>query len=293
MPVTDKQVLNTLNLLNNKTSSGHDGISTNLLKKIFSPLLKPLTTVINQSIRTGIFPSLLKIAKLIPLYKKDDPHIFGNYRPIALLPSISKLFEKILHSQIVNYFENHKLLYSSQYGFRSGHSCEMAGLELVDRASDLLVKKKDPFCLFLDLSKAFDILTHNILIDKLKFYGFQSQAITLISSYLSDRQQYVVYNEGKSDLVETNIGVPQGSILGPLLFLIYVNDMSMSSKMFSFINFADDTTLFSNLALFRENRTPLETTRYINNEIKLVEDWLIANKLCLNAKKTKVLFLSQ
>ena len=289
-PVTEKQVLDTLNLLNNKTSCGHDGISTNLLKKIFSPLLKPLTIVINQSIRTGIFPDLLKIAKLVPLFKKDDPHIFGNYRPIALLPSISKLFEKIIHTQIVEYVEKHSLIYPGQYGFRNGHSCELSALELVDRAAELLANKKDPFCIFLDLSKAFDILSHSVLLEKLKYYGFDSQALNLILSYLNNRKQYVVYNDVKSDLISTNIGVPQGSILGPLLFLLYVNDMNISSKMFTFINFADDTTLFSNLQAFRENLTPQETEKYINKEINLVEEWLLSNKLSLNAKKTKALF---
>ena len=182
------------------------------------------------------------------------------------------------------------MLYSSQYGFRCGHSCELAALEPIDRAADLMVNKKDPFCVFLDLSKAFDILSHTVLIEKLKYYGFQAQAINLISSYLSNRKQYVVYNDSKSDLVDINIGVPQGSILGPLLFLIYINDMSKSTNMFSFINFADDTTLFANLQSFRINRTPRETAMYINNEIKLVEEWLLLNKLSLNAKKTKALF---
>ena len=289
-PVTEKEVLDTLNTLSNKSSYGHDNLSTNLLKKIFSPLLKPLTIVINQSLRTGIFPSTLKIAKLIPLYKKDDPHSFGNYRPIALLPAISKLFEKILHSQVSDYFETNKLLYAGQYGFRSGHSCELAALELIDRASDLLVNKKDPFSVFLDLSKAFDTLSHDILVEKLKYYCFNPQATKLIESYLCQRKQYVHYNEVNSNLIDIKIGVPQGSILGPLLFLIYINDMHRSSKMFKFINFADDTTLLGNLESFCSNRTPAETAEYINNELKFVENWLSSNKLSLNAKKTKVMF---
>ena len=289
-PVTEQKVLETLNHLNNKSSCGHDDISTNLLKRIFSPLLKPLTIIINQCIRTGIFPQKLKIAKLVPLYKKDDPHILGNYRPIALLPSISKIFEKILHFQVTEYFESNELFYSGQYGFRSGHSCELAALELIDRVSDRLVNRKDPFCIFLDLSKAFDILSHDILLDKLKYYGFEDLAVNLISSYLSNRRQYVVYNEVKSNLIDLLIGVPQGSIMGPLLFLIYVNDLHKSSNLFTFINFADDTTLLSNLQDFENISTPLESAKYINNEIKLVEEWLYTNKLSLNAKKTKAMF---
>ena len=204
--------------LPNKSSCGFDDISPKLVKFIKPILIKPITVMINQMLNTGIFPDKLKIAKIKPLFKKGDSKAFNNYRPISLLPSISKIFEKVIYDQTYSYFQNNDIFYSSQYGFRQGHSTEYAALELVDKITQHLDKNKTPINFYLDLSKAFDTLDHPILIHKLKFYGIKGTALQLFQSYLSNRLQFVEYDDTMSDTLEISTGVPQGSVLGPLLF---------------------------------------------------------------------------
>ena len=185
-----------------------------------------------------------------------------------------------------------KLLYVSQYGFRQEHSTELASLEFTDRIMHHLDNKKIPITIFLDLSKAFDTLDHSILLDKLQYYGVKNSALNWFSSYLSDRFQYVDYNGTMSSKLPLSTGVPQGSILGPLMFIIYMNDIYKVSDKFYSILYADDTTLESPLCTFdisalnnKFNRDTLSEN--INNELNLVYEWLCLNKLSLNIKKTK------
>ena len=166
--INETETLKLVKSLKPKGSSGYDGLSLKMLKLIAPSLLKPLTLIINQSLFTGIFPNKLKIAKVIPLYKKQDPQIVDNYRPVSLLTSISKIFEKVAHKQLSEYFTSNKLFYKSQYGFRAEHSTEMASLELIDRIITGFEKKQSPIAIYMDLSKAFDTLDHNILLNKLK-----------------------------------------------------------------------------------------------------------------------------
>ena len=145
----------------------------------------------------------------------------SNYRPISLLPSISKILEKLIFKQLSTYLNEHKLLYDSQYGFRAGHSTELASIELIDRITQDLDKGKIPISIFLDLSKAFDTLDHVISLQKLNYYGIKSVELKLFQDYLQNRNQYVSYDKTNSDMYRISTGVPQGSILGPLLFIIY------------------------------------------------------------------------
>ena len=285
--INSKDVIETANCLNSKTSTGHDNISTKLLIRIISSIAQPLAIIINQCIMNGVFPDKLKIAKVIPLFKKDDPSKFSNYRPISLLPAISKIFEKVMQHQILNYFDKNNIFYSSQYGFKPEHSCELAALELVDRLHDYIDKNNDPFAIFLDLSKAFDTLDHNILLQKLSFYGFDMTAIKLCESYLKNRQQYVVYDNSSSDIISLDTGVPQGSVLGPLLFIIYTNDLPTVSNKFIPIMYADDTTLVSVRQLFGSQNN---IDQQISNELNLYDIWLKTNKLSLNVSKTKMMY---
>ena len=239
--------------LKTKSSSGEDEISSAFLKNehIINSFCPSLTLLINQSLCTGIFPERLKLAKVIPLFKdKGDDFSFEYYRPISLLSTISKVYERVVFDQLYEYFDVNKLFYSSQYGFRKKHSTETAGLELIDRAMKDNDKKQDPFAIFLDLSKAFDTIDHVIMLKKLEHYGISGIALLCFESYLTNRTQYVLFEETMSNVMKITTGVPQGSILGPLLFLIYINDIKNSATLFDLIGYADDTTLYGTLKKF-------------------------------------------
>ena len=172
--VDENHLLNIINNLTPKTSSGIDNLSIKHIKVIKNELVKPLTLITNQVLCTGIFPDKLKIAKVIPIFKKGDDTDLNNYRPISLLPAISKIIEKVIYNQTYNYFDHNKIFYAHQYGFRKQHSTELAVLELVDRTIFTLDKDETPINIFLDLSKAFDTLNHTILLNKLHHYGIET-----------------------------------------------------------------------------------------------------------------------
>ena len=245
--------------------------------------MEPLTVIINQMLNVGIFPDSLKISKVIPIYKKNDNTIFSNYRPISLLPSISKIFEKIILEQITTYLDSNNLIHKHQYGFRKNHSTEYAALHIVNYLNYELDRNRTPTNVYLDLSKAFDTLSHNILIRKLKHYGVCDSALNLMKSYLEDRKQFVQFDECISEMKAIHKGVPEGSIPGPLLFLIYINDIPNSSNLFNFLMYADDTTLFCCL----EDIDSVNKELVLNSELKSVHLWLSANKLTLNVNKSK------
>ena len=236
------------------------------------------------------------MAKILPIYKKDDESLFSNYRPISILPVISKVIEKVIYNQIYSFFSQHKLFNESQYGFRAEHSTEYATPELVDRIHSDLVNNEIPFSIFLDLSKAFDTINHSILLNKLSHYGIKGIPLTLIKSYLLNRQQYVQYNSTVSNYLTISTGVPQGSILEPLLFIIYINDLPHVSNLFKFIMYADDTTLVGRIKNFTINNqnNELNTIRdNINKELNQISEWLKLNKLSLNASKSKYMIFSK
>ena len=272
--------------LPNKKSFGYDNISSHLIRKLKSTIAPMLSTITNQCLQSCVFPQNLKIAKIKPLFKKGNRSLFNNYRPVSLLPCISKVIERVIFNQLYTYFTENNLLCANQYGFRKKHSTELAGIELVDHIANYLNNRKTPISIFLDLSKAFDTLNHNILLKKLDFYGLSSKSLILFASYLSNRKQYCEYNGISSEILETNIGVPQGSILGPLLFSIYINDLTKSSNEFGFLMYADDTTLYSTIEHFSDHG---EVSQNISRELSNVTTWLEVNKLSLNTEKTKLM----
>ena len=283
--ITETETLKAIDNLENKNSSGHDGISNKLLKLTKNILSKPLTLIINQMITTGIFPDSFKKSKIIPIFKKGDQSLLINYRPISLLPTISKVFERIIFDQMYHYFNSNNLLAEQQYGFRKNHSTEYAAVKLVDHISKEMESGKTPCALFIDLSKAFDTLSFEILIRKLRHYGVTDTDLRLLISYLTNRKQYVVFNNHESDITEIKAGVPQGSILGPLFFSICINDLINISTKLRFLMYADDTTIYFNL----EDFTHLNMENEINDEIKKIAIWLKVNKLSLNVQKTKLM----
>ena len=289
--IETEQVIKLIRKMKSKSSFGHDGISSILLKHIADIVAPILAKTINQSLLTGIFPNSLKIAKISPIFKKENPHVADNYRPISLLPIISKIFEKVVFLQVYDYFVENKLLYDSQYGFRKMHSTELAALEFADKITAHLDQGKIPLAIFIDLSKAFDTIDHSILLEKLRYYGIKGNALNWFKSYLHNRKQYVQYKESVSNHEIIQTGVPQGSILGPLLFIIYMNDIASVSGNFHFTLYADDTSLLEPLCTFTINQAldGRELSNAINKELIQITDWLCLNKLSLNAKKTKMM----
>ena len=199
MPVTEEQISNIFKGLKPKSSTGYDGLSNKKIKYVAPLLVKPKTFLINQSLSTGMFPDMLKLAKIIPVYKKDNIHLVENYRPISILPSLSTIFETVVFHQLSSYFINNDLL--SKGGFRKKHSTEHAVFEIVDRISSELDVGHTPIAIFLDLSKAFDTLDHKTLLYKLKHYRIQNVSLRWFGSYLSKRSHYVEINQCKSETV--------------------------------------------------------------------------------------------
>lgn len=290
-PVSENDVKLVIENLKSKSSSGVDRISNKLIKFIKFEIYKPLTIIINQILYTGIFPSKLKIAKIIPIFKTGDNYVFNNYRPISLLPSLSKIVERIMHNQLFKHFNDNKLFYDSQYGFRQQHSTELAAIELIDKIVTKMNNNELPLNIYLDLSKAFDTLDHDILLNKMKFYGIKGSALQLFKSYLFNREQYVEFGEVRSDYKITGTGVPQGSILGPLFFIIYVNDIVSATTLFDAVIYADDTALFATLSAFGKFNE--NCVNNINKELDEINDWFKVNRLSLNVKKTKAMLFHQ
>ena len=284
-PVTEKEINTLINVLKD-TATGFDDMNSMSLKISSEILVKPLTNICNLSLTQGIFPSQLKIANVIPLYKSDDPMLFNNYRPVSVLCVLSKVFEKIMYNRVSTFLEIFKILHENQYGFRKKSSTHLALLSFVDKVIQAIEKGEYAVGVFLDFSKAFDTVDHDILLDKLDHYGIRGCALSWFKSYLSCRTQYVTYDGSESNRQMIKCGVPQGSILGPLLFLIYINDLCTVCKNTMPVLFADDTNLFS---------SGLDATGIqdgVNHDLAIITEWLKANKLSLNIKKTHYMCFS-
>ena len=271
--------------LPNKMSYGHDKISNIMLKALRTSIIYPLCHIFNASLLEGTFPERMKTAEVIPLYKGKDMALMINYRPISLLITLSKLLEKIMYTRLYRYLETQNLLYPSQYGFRTKRSCEQAIMELVGNI--LQSKNRNEHCasVFLDLSKAFDTLDHTILLQKLERYGIRGIALEWFRNYLKDRSLVAKITTGpnvtvKSESYKITYGAAQGSCLGPLLFIIYMNDIHLLPVYSSIILFADDTTIFNSHKSAKFLKYMLE------HDLTLMMDWFKANALSLNLDKT-------
>ena len=280
-PTNPAEVVEVINKLKPKTSTDYNYISPKILKYNSNAIAEPLAHVINLSFKTGYFPQRLKIAKVIPIYKNKENNSFENYRPIALLPTFSKIIERLMYNRLYKYVKINNILNPAQYGFQNKRSTEHAILELKNRVINYLAKKHHCIGIFIDLSKAFDTLNHSILLEKLYSLGIRGIPHRWFSSYLKDRSQFVEYLSSRSEVRNVSCGVPQGSILGPLLFLLYVNDITSVCNECDPILFADDTTLIFH------NTNYESLYRAANRELNYISNWFSANKLSLNVEKTQ------
>ena len=241
--VTPTEVLKLINELDYLKASGPSSIPTTFLKMIAPTASTILSHIFNCSIREGIYPQCLKQATIKPLHKKDSKLEVGNYRPISLLSNINKIFEKLLHLRLIKFFDKNNTFTNEQFGFRKGHSTNHAVIALTEFVRKALDSGEFAAGVFIDLKKAFDTVEHDILLHKLEYYGVRGPALELFRSYLSNRSHCVEIRDSFSNYIPIQHGVPQGSVLGPLLFIIYINDLHLALENSTTFHFADDTSL--------------------------------------------------
>ena len=285
-PISRIEIQALIKDLPNKGSSGYDNISNLLLKSLSDQISNPLEKIFNKSLEEGLFPTNMKKADIVPLYKSKDKQECSNYRPISLLIPLSKLLEKIMYKRVYQFLEKTGQIFPSQYGFRSSHSCETAVSELLST----IIKGKEQglytVSLFLDLSKAFDSLEHEMMLRKLESYGIRGNVLQWFRSYLSDRRirtKCYISSSGQLEYSEykpINFRTPQGSCLGLLLFLIFTNDLNKHLHHCSSILFADDTTLY------KTHRNLVYLQWCVQDDMNRLMEYFSINKLTLNLNKT-------
>ena len=284
-PVTQSEIIEATSQLQNKTSEDLFGVSMSFIKNCIQLISKPLHDIIYKSFESGVVPSQLKIAKVVPIYKGGDRLSPDNYRPISLLPNFSKIVEKIVCNRLTLFLESNNLLSPNQYGFRKEHSTIHPLLHFMNNLTRATNAKKYSVAIFCDLRKAFDTVDHKILISKLNAIGVRGTALKWFVDYLNNRKQFVYIDGVASPLLDIIIGVPQGSILGPLLFIIYINELPLYTSLLNYL-FADDTTL----QLSHDNPQTLITL--VNAEFKKVTDFFKSHRLALHPQKTKFMLFN-
>jgi len=278
--VEKEELIKEIKQLNVNKSPGLDSISPKVILASCDYISKPLLHIFNLSFSNGVFPTGMKVAKTIPLYKKNSRLDPGNYRPISLLSIFSKILERLMHKRLYNYLIKYNLLFDLQFGFRHNHSTVMALIEIVDNIRENIDKGMSVIGIFLDLSKAFDMVNYEKLLYKMHNYGIRGSVHNWFSSYLHHRKQVTFVNNVFSEPSSVTLGVPQGSVLGPLLFLLYVNDISNVLGDKSVRLFADDTNIF----ITGSNIDAL-MIKAQNSLVKL-HSWFRKNNLLLNISKT-------
>ena len=281
---TEIEIANIISIFNPKKATGPCSIPTTILQLLKHEISYPLSIIFNLSFHTGKFPDLLKSAKVIPIFKKGSKLTTSNYRPISLLSNLNKILEKLMFNRVYSFLEKNNILYHLQFGFRQKHSTNHTLVDITETIREALDNGKLACGVFIDLQKAFDTVNHDILTSKLHHYGIRGTSNNWFKSYLSERTQFVSIQGFSSDTEKVKHGVPQGSVLGPLLFLLYINDLHKSIAFSKVYHFADDTNLLN------INSSPKAIQKQVNIDLKLLYKWLLANKISLNCAKTEIIF---
>ena len=283
-PTTPDEIKNIINSIKSSKCVGPNSIPTKILHLIKDKISIPLSELINKSFATGCFPNICKTAKVIPIFKTESRLLRNNYRSISLLSNISKIIEKIMHQRLNKFLEENNCFYNLQFGLRLNLSTNNALLSIIENIQTDLDNGDFAAGVFIDLKKAFDTVDHDILLKKLEYYGVRGLLKDWFQSYLKNRKQFVSVNNSTSNTKEITTGVPQGSVLGPLLFLLYINDLHKSVKHSKTYHFADDTNIM------QSNKSLDVLSKNLNKDLKSLSQWLKANKLSLNISKTKLSF---
>ena len=278
-----KEVELKISSLKSNKPNGPNSLPTKIMKEYKKEIIIPLSLIINLSFSTRIFPNRMKLANIFPIHKGDDKDNCNNYRPIALLSNISKIIEKLVHARLFFYLERSLILYQHRYGFRLNHSTTHALIATTEEIRHACDNGEYARITYLDLKKAFNTVNHNILLEKMNHYGIKGVANNWFKSYITERKQYTTIGDYHSTLQDIFYSVPQGTVLGPLLFILYINDLHQVIQHCSAFHYADDT----NLLLI--NKSLKKIISYVNHDLALITDWLRANKISLNTSKTKVL----
>ena len=280
-----QEALYELKNINPSKATGFDNLPAALIKLAASEIAYPFSLLANRFISEAVFPNSEKCAKIVPLYKSGEKSQLDNYRPISILPAFSKVIERLIYRQLHKYLKDNKFLSPAQFGFRSGRCTSQAVLRLTEHIRKNMDIGNLTGAVYIDLRKAFDTVHHGCLLTKLSYYGIVNNELKWFEDYLFGRSQFVQYNSVNSEVEAVTCGAPQGSILGPLMFVVFINDLDIALKKTNLILFADDTVVYYS------GKSSEEIIKILNDDLQELGKWFKENNLVINMKKGKTEFV--